>query len=389
MAYVFARYATEFYPLGSNSKVIYALGAIISLTIVNSIGVRPGRIVQNLLTSANILGLVGVALIGLIWWLFPTSNLTDTQQTVVEITSAIGAAAQPQTGFVQSLGLPDGFETSFALMMVLVFYAYGGWNEAAFIASEVENPRKNVRRALIGGTLLVTLIYLLVNLSYVGALGYFGVCRSEAIAADMFALPFGNVGRKAISALVMFSALGSVHGLLFTGMRLYSTFGGDHRAFSWLASKGEEPHAHGALFAQALFSILIIAVVEMAMHWRQALSTTAGLVGIEFIPDMSQNGDIYKLVACTAPVFWVFFLLTGSSLFVLRFRDPNTERPFRVPLFPLLPLVFVLSCAFMLVRSTMYAIEKEPAEAFVVAGLMLVGLPLCLLPPTSETASTD
>ena len=389
MAYVFARYATEFYPLGPNSKVIYALGGIISLTFVNSIGMRPGRIVQNLLTCANVLGLASVAMIGLIWWLWPATALTSTQQIAIDVASAVGAAAQPENVVAPLAGLPGGFELSFALMMVLVFYAYGGWNEAAFIASEVENPRVNVRRALIGGTLLVTLIYLGVNLAYLGALGYQGVCKSEAIAADMFALPFGNAGRKAISALVMFSALGSVHGLLFTGMRLYSTFGREHRVFSWLANKGEEPHSHGALFAQAIFSILLIAVVEMALHWRQILSEAAGMVGIRFVPDPTQHGDIYKLVACTAPVFWVFFLLTGSSLFVLRLREPNLDRPYRVPLYPVLPLIFVLSCGFMLVRSTLYAIEQEPAEAFVVAGLMLVGLPLCLIPATSKSASDD
>jgi amino acid transporter len=88
------------------------------------------------------------------------------------------------------------------------------------------------------------------------------------------------------------------------------------------------------------------------------------------------HGDIYKLVACTAPVFWLFFLLTGCSLFVLRWKEPGRERPYRVPLYPVLPLVFVVSCAFMLYKSTAYALEQEPAEAVIVVGLMLLGIPL-------------
>ena len=131
---------------------------------------------------------------------------------------------------------------SFALTMVLVFYAYGGWNEAAFIASEVDKPKRNIRRALIYGTVLVTVIYMLVNLAYLGALGYWGVCKSNAIAADVFALPFKEPGRKIICALVMFSSLGSIHGLLFTGMRLYGTFGKDHKLFAWLSGKDESTH---------------------------------------------------------------------------------------------------------------------------------------------------
>ena len=90
------------------------------------------------------------------------------------------------------------------------------------------------------------LIYVVVNLAYLGALGYQGVCNSQRVAGEMFALPFGEAGRRAISALVMISSLGSINGLLFTGMRLYGTFGSDHRLFHLLAGKGDRPHAYGA-----------------------------------------------------------------------------------------------------------------------------------------------
>jgi len=360
MAYIFAKYATEFYDLGPQSKLVYALLGIIVLTFINAIGVRPGRIVQNALTTANIVGLSSIAIIGLVWWLLPA-----------QLPPAVQQAAD---------NVPPNVELSFALTMVLVFYAYGGWNEAAFIAAEVKNPKRNVRRALVLGTLLVTVIYLCVNLAYLGALGYDGVCKSKTIAADMFELPLGASGRKIISALIMFSSLGSIHGLLFTGMRLYGTFGRDHKLFAWLAGKHDPNHAHGALFAQAVFSILLITVVELAFHWRQALGEMASAVGMHLNLDMQTDSEnIYKLVACTAPVFWLFFFLTGMSLFVLRWKDPGVERPYRVPLYPVLPLVFVISCAFMLYKSSAYALEQQPAEALIVAGLMLLGVPLGIM----------
>ena len=379
MAYIFAKYATVFYPLGPNSKLIYALLAIILLTFVNAIGVRPGRLVQNALTTANIIGLSCVAIIGLVWYLLPLQGPTASDRAAVDVAAAVGAATTPLGAATAAPSLPEAFTLSIAMMMVWVFYAYGGWNEAAFIASEVKHPRRNIRRALIFGTLLVTCIYMAVNLAYLGALGYWGVCRSETIAADMFALPFGEPGEKVMSALVMVSSLGSIHGLLFTGMRLYGTFGRDHQLFAWLAGREDKTHSLGALFAQAAFSILLIAVIELAYHWRQLLGEAAGLCGIPFDPEYHVNGDIYRLVACTAPVFWLFFLLTGCSLFVLRWKDPRIERPYRVPLYPFLPLVFVLSCAFMLYKSAAYALEQQPAEALIVAGLMLLGIPLCLL----------
>src|SRR5262249_11020325 len=362
MAYVFARYAVEFYNFGPTSKLVYALLGIIVLTFVNAVGVRPGRVVQNVLTTANIVGLSSIAIIGLIWTFVLKTGPTAGDQLAVEVAGAIGAANNPASAGTTAAATAYSFAAplSFAFTMVMVFYAYGGWNEAAFIASEVKNPKRNIRRALIIGTLLVTVIYLAVNLAYLGALGYWGVCKSEAIAADMFALPFGDFGRKAISALVMLSALGSVHGLLFTGMRLYGTFGRDHRLFACLAGKEDQPHAKGALFAQAAFSILLIPMVELASHRRHRPAGVGPKLRFPPDPAFQQNGDIYKLVACTAPVFWLFFLLTGCSLFVLRWREPRHERPFRVPLYPVLPLVFVLSCAFMLVRSTAYALEQEP-----------------------------
>jgi basic amino acid/polyamine antiporter, APA family len=388
MAYVCARYATEFYPLGPSSKLIYALLGIIGLTWINAIGVRPGRLVQNALTTANIVGLTSIAIIGLVWWLIPNPEPTAADRLAVDVVAAVGSSAEIGAGVgcptdqfaaAASVSALPWLPLNFAVTMVFVFYAYGGWNEAAFIASEVKHPKRNIRRSLIIGTLLVTVIYMAVNLAYLGALGYWGVCTSQAIAADMFALPFGEPGRKVISALVMVSALGSVHGLLFTGMRLYGTFGRDHQLFSWLSGKNNQPHSHGALFAQAAFSILLIAVVELGYRWRQILREVAGHCGIQLDPSFNVHGDIYKLVACTAPVFWLFFLLTGCSLFVLRWREPHVERPYRVPLYPVLPLVFVVSCAFMLYKSTTYALSEQPAEAVIVAALMLLGIPLGIM----------
>lgn len=361
MAYVFANYAEQFHYLGPNSKLIYAIGGIMTLTLINAVGIKPGRLVQNTLTTANIIGLTSVCLIGFVWFFWP------------------GRPAPPAAAG-NGGGSFDAATVSLALTMVLVFYAYGGWNEAAFIASEVKDPKRNIRRALICGTLLVTGIYILVNLAYLAALGYRGVCDSKAVAGDMFALPFGDAGRKAIAALVMVSALGSVNGLLFTGMRLYGTFGRDHRVFRWLSGKGDGQHtAYGALFAQAAFSLLLIAVVELACEWRQLIAAAAPHFNIALANDFQSSGSIYKLVTCTAPVFWTFFLLTGCSLFILRIKEPDRERPFKVPLYPVLPLLFCGSCAFMLWRSGMYALEQEPAEALIVAALMLVGIPLCLL----------
>ncbi len=357
MAYIFAHYATLLHDLGPSSNLIYAISGILCLTFINAIGVRPGRIVQNSLTVGNFIGLAVLCAIGLYCLVQP---------------AVPGAAIAPARE-----ADPD---SNLALTMVLVFYAYGGWNEAAFIASEVKDSKRNIRRALIIGTSLVMLIYIAVNLAFLAALGYEGVCRSKGIAGDMFAIPFGETGRKAISLLVMISALGSVNGLFFTGMRLYGTFGADHRFFTWLAGREDRPQiAYGALFAQAAFSLLLIAIVELAVYWREVLASIAPLFNMQLGAEFKKTGDIARIVTCTAPVFWIFFLLTGSSLFILRSKDPDRERPFKVPFYPVLPILFCGSCAFMLYRSGMYALDQEPAEALIVGLLMLMGIPLFIL----------
>ncbi len=384
MAYVFAGYADHFYSLGNNSKLIYASSSIVLLTLINSQGFRMGRLLQNLLTSANIIGLCILILIGFFCYFFGQSPLTDSERIAVEISSVTAEFASPTLHASQiaskAFSLPEILSPSLALAMVLVFYAYGGWNEAAFIAGEVKNPERNITRSLVLGTLLVGVLYTLVNLAYLSALGYSGTVKSKAIAADVFAIPFGESGRKGISILVMSSALGSINGLLFTGMRLYGTFGKDHRLFSWLSGKdGTQQRNLGALYAQAIFSLFLILVVELAAEWRSLLVYLAKNFAITLSDDFHKHGGIYRLVTCTAPIFWLFFLLTGLSLFVLRYREPEIERSFRVPLYPWIPGIFCFSCAFMLYRSSMYAIDEEPAEAIIVGLLIFMAFPLWFL----------
>ena len=130
-------------------------------------------------------------------------------------------------------------------------------------------------------------------------------------------------------------------------------------------------------------------MVEFALYWRQILSEIAPLFNLQLSAEFSKTGDIERIVTCTAPVFWIFFLLTGCSLFVLRNKEPDRYRPFRVPFYPIVPLIFCCSCAFMLWRSTAWALKQEPAEAFIVGGLMLVGIPLCIFSGKSRTSSSD
>lgn len=375
MAYVFADYAEGFYSLkqhlagtslsflGSKPEMTYAVAAILVLTLINALGLKPGKWTQNILTIVKIVGLIAIILAGLLYFLWSRKA-----EDVVTSDKPVWP-----------------FPPSFALALVFIFYAYGGWHEAAYVAAEMRDRRREIIKALIIGVVLVTVIYLLVNTSYLVGLGRERVKYSKLVAADIMSLPLGPLGAKLISALIMISCLGAINGLLFTGVRLYSSFGAHERLFSWLSVAGRRVSTPlGALFVQAFFTITLMALFETANQWKPWLARNTAKIDIhlgeKFTAPMPGGFEGFdRIVACTSPVFWFFFLMTGYAVMVLRGRDRRRERPFRVPLFPIVPILFCAGSLFMLYKSTDWALQQGPAELMIVLAFLLLGVPLYAL----------
>ena len=343
MAYVFANYAVALWELETHNIVLLAIAPTVALSLVNLLGITCGKTVQNLLTVAKLAGVLAIILAGLVW----------------------GGGAP-----VSVRAPVDG--PGWQLALILVLYAYGGWHDTAFVAAEVHAPRRNIPRVLILGTTAITIIYLLVNFAYLWGLGFEGLRVSTTPAADVLRLVLGENGSRCMSILVMISALGAVNGIIFTGSRVYARLGAEHRVFVWL---GRWNSTWGvpmrSIVAQALVTIALIVVVgtERGQRW---VDRAMEVVGFSHLPWQDYGGGFNLLVSATAPVFWLFFLGTGLSLFVLRVRLPHVERPFPVPLYPWLPLTFCLMCCFMLYASLSYA------KALSLLGIVpvLLGLPL-------------
>lgn len=346
MAYAFSDYSREFFNLGIGWSVWLAAIAVVALTVLNLFGVIFGKAVQNFLSVVKVVGLAAIVVVGFGWG---------------GDASLEGVEPLPYLGF--------------GLSMVLVLYAYGGWNDAAFVAAEVRDRSRNMPLALIFGTGGIMLVYLLVNAAYLWGLGFSGLRGSNAPAADVLALALGNGGSKAMSLLVMLSALGAINGLIFTGSRVYASLGRDHRIFVWLGGwSGRRGAPIGALLAQAVISLLFVFAVGSGAG-RQQMDLALTQLGFQPLPGEETLGGFETLVAGTAPVFWGFFLLTGISVFVLRAKDRDIERPFSAPLFPLEPIVFCGTCSYMLYSAVKYA------GGLSLLGIvpLLVGLPLYLL----------
>lgn len=354
MSYIFADYADQAFTIEPKYQYLIAIGAILTITILNTIGVVLGKWTQNLLTGVKIIGLGAIIVAGFVKG-SPT-NLTE-------------AGITTQFSNLTWTGLP-----SIGLGMVIVLYTYGGWNDSAFVAAEVRNPSRNIPLALLVGTGLITAIYLLINVSYLLALGYEGAKNSNTIAADTLKLLLGDAGAKGMSILVMISALGALNGLVFTGSRVYSSLGTDYGSLAWLGKwndkLGSPVHS---LVIQAV--ICVLWVVVLGTPWsREALDSLVARLNLEPIVWDKFGGNFETLLASTAPVFWVFFLLTGLSLFNLRFVDRHVPRPYPVPLYPVTPVIFCATCGYMLYSSIDYA-GKLAVIPFV---FLLAGLPFYL-----------
>jgi APA family basic amino acid/polyamine antiporter len=340
LAFVFGDYMTQVLPLNAFgsawSSALYAGAAIIVLSWINLRGIKSGTSTQTWLTAIEVAGLLLIFVAAL----FLTGNGT----------AAPAAPPPASTTFVPA---------SFGLAMVFVLLTFGGWNEVAYISAELKDVRHNMVKALVVSLVVVTALYLLVIWAYWKGIGLAGMAASNAIAADLLRIAFGPVGEKIISILVAIAAITSINATIIVGARTSYAAGRDWPMLGKLGvwdSIRSTPS--NALRIQCLTALILV------------------LLG-------AWTGSGFKaMVEFTAPVFWLFFLLSGISLFVLRIREPETVRPFRVPLYPLLPLLFCATCVYMLWASLSYVYSKSLGglnAAWIGVAVLAIGFVLLLI----------
>jgi basic amino acid/polyamine antiporter, APA family len=328
LAYVFADYLAPVLSLDPASSPILAVVAVVALTGLNLAGLRHGKRAQALLTVVELVGL-GVVIVAGLFFL-------DGPPTAEPLADKAGG------GGLAGLGLA----------MVFVLLTYGGWNEAAYISAEVRDGSRAMARTLFLGIGVITTLYLLANLAYVHALGLEGVSSSRVVAADVMHAALGPWGATLLSVAVAVSALTSANATIITGSRGTYALGRDFGAFRMLGRWNDRVSTPvNALFLQAVLALALVAFGAVA------------------------RGGFEAMVAYTAPVFWSFLALAALSVIVLRQREPERARPFRVPFYPITPLIFCGAALFMLYSSIRYA----GSGALIGVAVMLAGLPVLLL----------
>ncbi len=311
LAFVFGDYFSTLVPLGPYSSAIWALVIVSALTMVNMAGIHASSRMQMVLITLEVAGLLAVVVAGL-WF---------------------GDAAAPAElrwfEKVPSAG-------AWGLALVFVLLTFGGWNEAAYISAELKGGPRSMVRVIVLSMLALTAIYLLVNLALLWGLGQAGLSGSKTAASGLVGMAFGPWAEKALGLSVAIAALTSINATIIVGARTNFALGRDWASLQALGQWQTQNGApRKALWAQAVIAIALV------------------LLGM-------QEGDGFStMVEFTAPVFWGFLFLVGVGVMWLRQTDPQADRPFKVPLYPLLPLVFCAACAWLTYSSISYAISQN------------------------------
>ncbi|MFA7669736.1 MAG: amino acid permease [Burkholderiaceae bacterium] len=350
VAFIFGDYAQVLLPMGEHGPAIYAAIVVGALTILNVLGSTESRLVQWVLTVVSVVALLAMAVGGL---------MLGDAGTVAAAAGSDASSAIGATGSAVSFRELSGM---LGMGMVFVLLTYGGWNEAAYLSGEIRDVGRNMLRVLLFGTAIIVAVYVLVNLAYLQVFGLEGLRNTHAVGADMSRLLAGPWAAVLLSLLVCCTALGTVNACIFTGGRVYVSLGRDVPALKNLGAWSERRET------------------PVRALWLQGAIT----LGLIVFGAFTESG-LRAMVAYTSPVFWLFMFLTALALIRLRQRDPRHERPFRVPLYPVMPLLLALVCLGLFWSSVVYA----GAGSLLGLLVLVVGLPLCWLRRCSAASATS
>jgi APA family basic amino acid/polyamine antiporter len=316
LAYVFAEYTTRLVPLPEASATLAGVSlrlpllgviapfrelgvkglagtVILVLTMVNYLGVRLGGVVQNVFSLAKMGAMAGLAI-------------------AVAFTPATGQVVNLMTP--SSVIHPTGLAWWAAVAAALqgAFWAYDGWQKITYIGGELKNPRRDLPRSLVFGILVVTGLYLLMSVVYSYVLPIDEMARSRLVAADVAERCFAGGGRW-IALAVMLSTFGAANAVILTSARVYFSMGGDGLFPALLGKAHPRYHTPAAsLLFQGVWSVVLLF-----------------------------SGTFDTLTDTLIFVSWFFYVANAWAVLVLRKREPEANRPFKVPFYPWVPLVFV------------------------------------------------
>ena len=324
-----ASYAVAFFGISATLITPLGVAAIVLLTMVNILGVTPGAITQNV---ATVLKLAAIAFLVIVAFIAPDLSAYAADATPLPTLAVPGSA----WAWILAVGAA----------LVPVLFAFGGWQQTNFIAEELRDPAKDLPRALVLGVLIVVACYLLVNLSYLRALGVTGLAASHAPAADTVGALLGDRGRAVIGAGIMISTFGFLNLVILVTPRVYQAMAADGVFFSQMATVDPRTRTPiAALVGQAVWAIVLLF-----------------------------SGSYGQLLDYVVFADWVFFGATAATLFVYRAKESRGEVPHvsvRTWGHPVTTLLFLAAAAYVIAGS----IASNPVNALKGSVLLALGWP--------------
>ncbi len=344
VAITFAQYTLRLVGRPDAGPVPLAVAAIVLLSIVNYLGVKPGSRLLNVFVVLKVVALV--FLIGAAFVVVAGPAPAG---------AAVAASAPAQTGVALAL--------AFGASLIPIFFAYGGWQNLNYVAEEMRDPRRDMPVSLLAGTIAVVAVYVLINVVYLRVLGRAGLAATATPAADTVSALLGHGGDRFIAAAIAISTFGFLDLAILAPTRVYYAMAADRLflpSVARLHPRFGTPSV--AIMLQSTWSV----VLALPLSWRALF--LHGQVAWE------QAGAYARLLDYVVFADWIFFGLTAASLFIFRWRVPVATRgnTFRVPGYPLLPAVFVL-VAIVVVFSV---VSSSPEQAARGAVLLALGIPV-------------
>ncbi len=323
IAVIFARYVAYFIPLGNSGIKVVSIIVILIISAVNYLGVKQGSSMQTLFTLGKVVAIVVIVILGF------TLGSRIPEHFVIDDVANTGITVN-----------------NFFLALVAGLFAFGGWHMVTYNAEETINPRKTIPRALMIGTLTVTICYIALNAVYMYVLPLNVVASSKRIAADAADVLLGYGGGSFMSVLVIFSTFGALSGIILCGPRVYYSMAKDGLLFRWIGAVHPQYHTpHRAIFIQAVWSSVLVATGTYTTLFTRVVYTE-----------------------------WIFFALMAGGLILLR-RRSNVVREYKIWGFPLIPAVFIVSSLAIVANQ----IISDPKESLFGLSLVFSGLPVYYL----------
>lgn len=315
---------------------ILAIVVILFLTFVNTKGVQFGKILQNVFTSSKIIALLGLIVLGFVlisqsnwssnmsfgWDAF--QNLKQTEWKSISGATVLGGIAAAMVGSV---------------------FSSVAWENVTFISGEIENPKKNVVKAMILGTSAVMILYLLVNFVYLNALDRDSIAfaANDRVAVAAAEKMFGNAGTIIIAVLVMISTFGCVNGIVLAGARVFQTMAKDGLFLKSAVENNKNGVPEKSLWMQGIWASLL------------CLS--------------GQYGDLLDMISF---VIVLFYMITVFGVIYLRIKKPELERGYKTFLYPFTPILYLVIGTGFCILLFIY----KPQYTWPGLGLILLGLPV-------------